>query len=361
MPPDFSSKTVETLARRAAFLCSNPDCQKSTVGPNSEPSKSLMIGEAAHIQGARPDSKRYLPEMNDHSRAEITNGIWLCRNCHKLVDSDENQYPAELLFKWRENQENYAASTLGKRADALRIQITRDAIANFEGLPSIVQRILMDKPEAWEWRLTAELMRYHNEPIFKRYAALNQGLYTRQVEYVAADHVFSWAQEKMADMSTMVRPLAALLEKINDDWGSQGEPGDANAIIETCELIGAALKRILEFEETIHFAHLPESNGRLQNLLKNALGSQIEKFRKLPDDLDRMVAMLGTNHGGTKEKPTVIESILVFELPDGWDRKIRKELKRANPDYDGVRSFGETVSGVFWLCVFGFVIYVIFF
>jgi hypothetical protein len=59
MPPDFSKKTVDTLAKRAGFICSNPDCRVSTVGPNSNPEKSTMIGEAAHILGARPNSKRY--------------------------------------------------------------------------------------------------------------------------------------------------------------------------------------------------------------------------------------------------------------------------------------------------------------
>lgn len=357
----FKRATVDILAKRSGYICSNPDCQKSTVGPNDDPVKSTTIGEAAHIFGQREGSARFRKTMSDMARAEITNGVWLCRNCHKLVDCDENQYPAELLFKWRENQENSAASKLGKRSEAIRLQVSREAIENFERLPSIVQRILVDKPEAWEWRLTAELMRHFNEPVFKRYTALNKELYTRPIEYVEADQVFNWAQQKIADMPTMVGPLSGLLSKLNDDWGAQGEPGDANAILETCELIGDALSRILDFEEAIYFAHLPESNERLQQLLKDALGSQMEKFRDLPDDLDRMVAMLDTDHGGTKEKPTIVKNTLVFELPNGWDRKVQKELKRANPDYDGIKSFGETVSSVFWLFVFGLIAYAIFF
>lgn len=99
MKPDFNKKTIDTLAKRAAYKCSNPDCRVVTVGPNSDTTKSTVIGEAAHIFGARPNSKRYCTRMTDAARAEITNAIWLCRNCHKLIDMDENLYTSEVLFK----------------------------------------------------------------------------------------------------------------------------------------------------------------------------------------------------------------------------------------------------------------------
>ncbi len=69
--PDFSKKTIDILSKRAAFICSNPDCRASTVGPNSDPNKSTLIGEAAHIFGARPKSKRYKLEMTDDLPPEL--------------------------------------------------------------------------------------------------------------------------------------------------------------------------------------------------------------------------------------------------------------------------------------------------
>lgn len=98
MIPDFSPKTIDTLAKRAGYLCSNPDCRARTVGPNSEPDKATIIGEAAHIYGARPGAVRFNPKMTDVARAEITNGIWLCRNCHKIIDRDPDDHPFDLLF-----------------------------------------------------------------------------------------------------------------------------------------------------------------------------------------------------------------------------------------------------------------------
>ena len=37
---DFSPKIKETLAKRAGYLCSNPNCKQLTVGSNEDPGKS---------------------------------------------------------------------------------------------------------------------------------------------------------------------------------------------------------------------------------------------------------------------------------------------------------------------------------
>ncbi len=42
MRPDFSKATIDTLAKRAAFKCSNPDCRIATVGPNDNINKSTL-------------------------------------------------------------------------------------------------------------------------------------------------------------------------------------------------------------------------------------------------------------------------------------------------------------------------------
>ncbi|QSW88265.1 MULTISPECIES: hypothetical protein [Flavobacterium] len=45
MNPDFNKTTIDTLAKRAGYKCSNPDCRVNTIGPNSDPEKSTKIGE----------------------------------------------------------------------------------------------------------------------------------------------------------------------------------------------------------------------------------------------------------------------------------------------------------------------------
>ncbi|MBU5676819.1 hypothetical protein KQI88_10350 [Alkaliphilus sp. MSJ-5] len=40
------------MAKRVAYICSNPGCGKLTSGPHSDSSKASIIGVAAHITAA---------------------------------------------------------------------------------------------------------------------------------------------------------------------------------------------------------------------------------------------------------------------------------------------------------------------
>lgn len=122
--PDFFEKTKQTLAKRAGQVCSNPDCKRPTSGPHSDESKAVNLGEAAHIRAARKDQARYDPKMTDEERRDISNGIWLCRECAKKIDLDEAQYPVELLIKWKELHEKWISD--GKPDDSGREVIVKD-------------------------------------------------------------------------------------------------------------------------------------------------------------------------------------------------------------------------------------------
>lgn len=113
---DFPSKTKEILAKRVTYLCSNPDCQKPTVGPNSEPTKSVSIGVAAHITAASKGGKRYDETLTSEERSHIDNGIWLCASCSVLIDRDETKYTTELLHRWKDFAEQEAEKRLTRKA-----------------------------------------------------------------------------------------------------------------------------------------------------------------------------------------------------------------------------------------------------
>lgn len=101
----FKQSIINTLAKRAANQCSNPDCEAITSGPSAIALESVNVGEAAHIYGANPGSARYDPDMASADRSWISNAIWLCGNCHKLIDDDPTRYPAGLLFEWQSDHE----------------------------------------------------------------------------------------------------------------------------------------------------------------------------------------------------------------------------------------------------------------
>jgi len=112
--PEFQESTKLALRERVAYRCSQPECRRPTAGPHTEPTKSTRNGEAAHIRGKQLGSARHDEAMSNAERRDIANGIWLCKNCHKLVDTDWARFPPETLVEWkvkaeeRAEQEQYA-------------------------------------------------------------------------------------------------------------------------------------------------------------------------------------------------------------------------------------------------------------
>jgi hypothetical protein len=94
---NFTKATIDSLAKRVGYICSNPDCKKHTVGPNEKTDKATIIGNAAHITAASISGPRYNREMSKDERKNIENGIWLCSNCSTLIDRNPKTYSIELL------------------------------------------------------------------------------------------------------------------------------------------------------------------------------------------------------------------------------------------------------------------------
>lgn len=111
---NFSKKDIETLRTRVANKCSNPKCRKVTTGPAYESNKASILGDAAHICAASPGGPRYDPNMTPQERKSIDNGIWLCKGCARQIDIDDNSYPKELLYQWKNLAEKKAREEINQ-------------------------------------------------------------------------------------------------------------------------------------------------------------------------------------------------------------------------------------------------------
>lgn len=318
----FPASIVGVLAKRAANICSNPDCGALTSGPARDPTRSLNVGEAAHIHGAKPGSARFRSDMNPSERSNLTNAIWLCRNCHKLVDGDTVAFGAPLLFEWRREHERVIGDRVGKTSQAIRDRLNEQALAPFRKSSYLAQQIVLDKPDHWEYRLTAEVLRDLLHPIVVKWRALDAGLYAVRGERVTADTFATWQSENLTDLSRQTTALNGLLNgEIQRTWGPPGEPGSETEILRVCELIAAATHRMLDWEERIKFAFLPEVFQPVQNLFLGVAGRQIEKIFSIPKQTAAIFE---------EENPTGTRVISVeFDLPDGWNDQLEAALEQA--------------------------------
>ena len=101
--PEFKDKDIKTLRQRAGEMCSR--CKKTTSQSHSDFDKSVTLGESAHIRAARLGEARFTASMTDEERGHIANGIWMCRPCHKTIDSDENLYTIGIVQALKDRHE----------------------------------------------------------------------------------------------------------------------------------------------------------------------------------------------------------------------------------------------------------------
>lgn len=134
-PPDFNKRTIQILSERAGLRCSSPFCGRPTTGPNSKEDKATRTGEAAHIRAAREGKARFDKSMTDKQRADISNAIWLCAHCHKMVDDDELEYPAWKLEKWKIYHERNISGELTGKSKIGADSVTIPSVVIYSPIP----------------------------------------------------------------------------------------------------------------------------------------------------------------------------------------------------------------------------------
>jgi hypothetical protein len=99
---DFCSKAKEIIAARSGYRCSFPDCDRATIGPGAATRETANTGVAAHIFSASPGGPRGTGGLTKAELRGPENGVWLCANHARLVDSNRGyKYPPELLLSYK--------------------------------------------------------------------------------------------------------------------------------------------------------------------------------------------------------------------------------------------------------------------
>ncbi|MEI4507390.1 hypothetical protein WBQ88_16900 [Sphingopyxis sp. CCNWLW253] len=332
----FKQAVVATLAKRAANICSNPDCQAITSGPSNEPSKAVNVGEAAHIYGANLGSARHDPDMASADRASITNAIWLCGNCHKLVDDDPNRYPAGLLFEWQRAHERHVSREIGKVGAALRRRYEVRHLEEFGKLSYLAERLILEKNAQWEYQLIGEVLRFEMAPVLQRWDALRRGLYVKPKTHISLREMGPWFANRMSEARKISAAFCQLTNhEFERAWGAPGVPGDDALIVATCRLFAEMCTSALIWEEQVRFVSTHEEFVPVVDLLPGVIGSVIDEAAKLPK------FMAETFGSGTASGVHTLD--LVLTLRDGWGDEVGAAMDRASTKIIAGVEAGEIV------------------
>ena len=318
----FKQNVIATIAKRAGNRCSNPDCGAITSGPADAPTGSVNVGEAAHIYGASPGSARYDGAMPSSDRSAITNAIWLCRNCHKLVDDDPDRFPFGLLFEWQRNHEHCIAELVGKSGAEVRRRYEERHLEEFGRLSYIAQRIILEKGQFWEYRLTTETLRFEMTPVLRRWDALKRGLYMKPSERIGQRESMAWILNRLAEVQRIAHAFQELMNvEFARAWGAPGIAGSDIEIVSVCRLYTEMCESALAWEEAVRFIAMEKAFEEIQQLFVGIAGGLIEEAAKVPKFLAESI--------GDNPQPGEYNLSLNPTLPEGWEEDISAALKRA--------------------------------
>lgn len=197
MRDDFTLGTRDTLAKRVGYRCSNPNCRLLTSGPQKDPSKTVNVGIAAHITAASQKGPRYDENITSEQRQDISNGIWLCQNCAKLVDNDSARFSSETLRSWKTKAESAAIDEIEGRSTAPVNQAQQNLFIKVEKLmPELIEKMRND------------LRKF---PIRREFVLLQKGW-----SYWARGHELIYYFDDHADLMNKMRVLQnkALIQEI---------------------------------------------------------------------------------------------------------------------------------------------------
>ena len=288
--PHFPKATVQHLSLRASHLCSNPQCRRVTSGPKDEAEGSVNIGEAAHISGASPNSKRFDSDLRDFERSSISNGIWLCATCHKMVDDDAEYYTVKMLYKWKREHEESIKQQLGYQSgeEETRKQIAELMVNHSDA----ALQIALDKPQNWEWLLLIQMWREETEWARSEYDKLDRDLWFTNIYTVEPQETPSWIQRKIRDFEQILKYMSAVVNsEIYKGLGPPGKPGSVVESVKAIEHLHVVFQAVLDWDKDSMSARFHEKIDDHRKAYCDTTPFILDRLSFLPDEAERRVEL----------------------------------------------------------------------
>ena len=95
----YSDRTIKRLFVAAHNECAMPRCSAPLLV------EETVVAEICHIHARRKNGPRYRPDFSLKERDDFPNLLLLCGTCHKLIDSNEDNYPPAKLIQIKADHE----------------------------------------------------------------------------------------------------------------------------------------------------------------------------------------------------------------------------------------------------------------
>ena len=143
--------------------------------------------------------------------------------------------------------------TVGISRAELERLLTKGLYVLFKDENDRVKQIAYERPDYWEYILTAELLKSRMEKIRTLYNDLNMGLVYKKTTILDGKEFIDWAQGKTSDLESLMRVFAQLFtHEVYKSWGKPGEPGDPVEILMVCDKVFESCKALIEWKSELY-------------------------------------------------------------------------------------------------------------
>ncbi|CAE6799902.1 hypothetical protein PQR12_36905 [Paraburkholderia nemoris] len=253
----YSSKTIKILFASSGNQCAHPDCVNPVISPGSDQSDDAVLGQICHIYAASDNGPRGNPILTDLERNSPDNLILLCGFHHPMVDSQHQDYPAELLKQWKQIHE---AKFQPDTAEAARRQ---NQVQQFAFTVQLTDQQI--EAELRRLRQARHLVGYSSTDKARALAARVENTEFAGGSSVLRAQALAWCARLLAKGEDLPR-ARALLERSRDLGGSD-ETRIAHAVVVAAETgeIEPALSLLAQMGT-------PESRSAMLRLVCNEKG-----------------------------------------------------------------------------------------
>jgi hypothetical protein len=151
------------------------------------------------------------------------------------------------------------------------------------------RRIVLERPEYWEFDLAIELFSNKLKPINDSYLELNNDTIVQRKTNIDYKETFRFIRSTLASYTSFIEQFKLCLEELNGSFGPPGIPGDALAIKKSIDHTIAVCKAMIALEFEINSLSLPNGLEEIKPLMKGWSKTVIEAVDSFPTQLSNMV------------------------------------------------------------------------